>query len=69
MPGHLGPLGDGAIIRLVGVEPHVLPDLLFLREFLQRCDLVHLVQEVFPLPSATWCSFAPWLSWTHQLHL
>ena len=39
MPGHLGPLGDGAIIRLVGAKPHVLPDLpLFLSKFLRRWD-------------------------------
>ena len=27
MPGYLGALGDGAVIGLLGVEPHVLPDL------------------------------------------
>ena len=36
VPGHLGPLGDGAVIRLVGTEPHVLPNLpLLLGEFLR----------------------------------
>ena len=36
MPGHLSPLGDGAVIRLVGVNFHVLPDLpLLLGEFLR----------------------------------
>lgn len=39
MPGHLGPPGDGAVIRLVGENPHVLPDLpLLLGEFLRRWD-------------------------------
>ena len=36
MPGHLSPLGDGAVIRLVGVNFHILPDLpLLLGEFLR----------------------------------
>ena len=36
MPGHLRPLGNGTVIRLVGAKPHVLPDLpLLLGEFLR----------------------------------
>ena len=37
MPGHLGPLGNGAVICLVGAKPHVLPDLpLLLGEFFSQ---------------------------------
>ena len=36
VPGHLSPLGDGTVIRLVGVNFHILPDLpLLLGEFLR----------------------------------
>ena len=36
MPGHISSLGDGAVIYLVGVNFHVLPDLpLLLGEFLR----------------------------------
>ena len=36
VPGQLSPLGDGAVIRLVGVNFHILPDLpLLLGEFLR----------------------------------
>ena len=36
VPGHFGPLSDGAVIRLIGAKPHVLPDLpLLLGEFLR----------------------------------
>ena len=36
VPVHLGPLGDGAVIRLVGVNFHIIPDLpLLLGEFLR----------------------------------
>lgn len=49
VPGRLGPLSDGTVIRLVRTEPHVLPDpTLLLGEFLRLRDLVHLVQEAFP---------------------
>lgn len=50
MPGHLSPLGDGAVIRLVGVNFHVLPDLpLLLGEFLRRWDPSQPVQNCLPL--------------------
>ena len=50
MPGHVGPFGDGAVIRLVGVNFHVLPDLpLLLGEFLRRCDSSQPVQDYLPL--------------------
>lgn len=50
VPGHLGPLGDGTIIRLVGVNFHILPDLpLLLGEFLRRWDLAQPVQDCLPL--------------------
>ena len=36
VPSHLGPLGNGTVIRLVGVNFHILPDLpLLLGEFLR----------------------------------
>ena len=36
VPGHLSPLGNGAVICLVGVNFHILPDLpLLLGEFLR----------------------------------
>lgn len=35
VPGHVGSFGDGAVIRLIGINLHVLPDLpLLLGEFL-----------------------------------
>ena len=44
------PLGDGAVIRLVGTEPHVLPDLpLLLGKFLRRWDPSQPVQNCLPL--------------------
>ena len=50
MPSHLGPLGDGAVIRLVGAEPHVLPDLpLLLGKFLRRWDPSQPIQDGLPL--------------------
>ena len=50
VPGHLSPLGNGAVIRLVGTEPHVLPDLpLLLGEFLRRWDSSQPVQDCLPL--------------------
>ena len=50
VPGHLGPLGDGAVIGLLGVEPHVLPDLpLLLGELLRRDEPPHPVLEGPPL--------------------
>ena len=50
MPGHLRPLGDGAVIRLVGAKPHILPDLpLLLGEFLRRWDPSQPVQDGLPL--------------------
>ena len=50
MPGHLRPLGDGAIIRLVGTEPHVFPDLpLLLGKFLRRWDPTQPIQDCLPL--------------------
>ena len=37
VPGHLSHLGDSAVIRLVGVNLHILPDLpLLLSKFLRR---------------------------------
>lgn len=50
MPGHLSPLGDGAVIRLVWAKPHVLPDLpLLLGEFLRRWDPSQPIQNCLPL--------------------
>ena len=50
MPGHLSPLGDGTVIRLVGAKPHVLPDLpLLFGEFLRRWDPSQPVQDCLPL--------------------
>ena len=50
MSGHLSPLGDGAVIRLVRTKPHVLPDLpLLLGEFLRRWDPSQPVQDCLPL--------------------
>ena len=50
MPGHLGPLGDDAVIGFLRVEPHVLPDLpLLLCEFVRRRDPTHPVLDGFPL--------------------
>lgn len=49
MPGHLSPLGNGAVICLVGTEPHILPDLpLLLGEFLRRWDPSQPVQDCLP---------------------
>ena len=46
MPGHLGSLGDSAVICLVGVNLHILPDLpLLLGEFLRRYDAPHPVLD------------------------
>ena len=50
VPSHLCPLGDGTVIRLVGAEPHVLPDLpLLLGEFLRRRDPSQPVLDGLPL--------------------
>ena len=50
MPCHLGPLGDGAVIRLVRAKPHVLPDLpLLLGKFLRRWDPSQPVLDGLPL--------------------
>ena len=50
MPGHVGPLGDGAVIRLIWAKPHVLPDLpLFLGEFLRRWDPSQPILDGLPL--------------------
>ena len=50
VPGHLGPLGNGAVIGLVGTEPHVLPDLpLLFGKFLRRWDPSQTVLNCLPL--------------------
>lgn len=50
VPGHLCALSDGAVIRLVGAEPHVLPDLpLLLGEFLRRWNPSEPIQDCLPL--------------------
>ena len=50
MPGYLGTLGYGAVIGLLRVKPHVLPDLpLLLCEFIRRRDPAHPVLNGFPL--------------------
>lgn len=50
VPGHFGPLGNGAIIRLVWVNLHILPDLpLLLGKFLRRGDPSQSVQDCLPL--------------------
>ena len=50
VPGHVGPLGDGAVIGLVGINPHVFPDLpLLLGEFLRRWDPSQPVLDGLPL--------------------
>ena len=50
MPGHVGPLGDGAVIRLIGTKPHVLPDLpLLLGKLLRRRDPPQPVLDGLPL--------------------
>ena len=50
MPGHLSTLGDGAVICLVGVNFHILPNLpLLLGEFLRRWDSSQPVQDCLPL--------------------
>ena len=50
MPGHLDSLGDGAVIGLLGVVPHVLPVLpLLLGELLRRDESPHPVLEDPPL--------------------
>ena len=49
VPGHLSPLGDGAVIRLIGVNFYILPDLpLLLGEFLRRWDPSQPVQDCLP---------------------
>ena len=49
MTCHFRPLGDGAVIRLVGVNFHILPDLpLLLGEFLRQWDSSQPVQDCFP---------------------
>lgn len=49
VPGHLSPLGNSTVIRLVGVNFHILPDLpLLLGEFLRRWDSSQPVQDCFP---------------------
>ena len=48
--GHLGTLGDGAVICLIGAEPHVLPDLpLLFGEFLRWNDPPHTILDCLPL--------------------
>lgn len=50
MPGHVGPLGDSAIIRFVRVNFHILPDLpLLLGEFLRRWDPPQPILDGLPL--------------------
>lgn len=50
VPGHLGSLGNETVIRLVGVKPHVFPDLsLLLCALLRRRDPARLVQKSFSL--------------------
>lgn len=50
MPSHLGPLGDGTVICLLGVELHVFPNLpLLLGEFFRRYDAPYPILEGFPL--------------------
>ena len=50
VPGHLGSLGDGAVIRLVRVNFHILPDLpLLLGKFLRRWDPSQPIQDCLPL--------------------
>ena len=50
VPGHLSPLGNGAVIGLVGTEPHVLPDLpLLFGKFLRRWDPSQTVLNCLPL--------------------
>lgn len=50
VPGHLSPLGDGAVIRLIGVNFHILPDLpLLFGKFLWWSDPAQPVQDCLSL--------------------
>ena len=50
VPSHLSPLGDCAVIRLVRVNFHILPDLpLLLGKFLRRRDPSQPIQDCLPL--------------------
>ena len=50
VPGHVGPFGDNTVIGLIGVNPHILPDLpLLLGEFLRRWDPPQPILDGSPL--------------------
>ena len=50
VPGHLSPFGNGAVIRLIWVNFHILPDLpLLLGKFLRRWDSSQPIQDCLPL--------------------
>ena len=50
VPGHLSPFGNGAVIRIIWINFHILPDLpLLLGKFLRRWDPSQPIQDCLPL--------------------